>query len=68
MRLRGGNFLPCVTSELAPTMLSSPISLPLSSVLPMPMRQRAPIVAPCTMTPWPTTQSGPMTTGKPGSV
>ena len=64
MRLRGGNFLPCVTSALAPTMLSSPISQPLSSVLPMPMRQRAPMMAPCTITPCPTTQSGPIDDGE----
>src|SRR5665647_3262125 len=62
MRLRGGNFLPWVTSELAPTMLSSPISQPLSSVLPMPMRQCAPMVAPWTMTPCPTMHSRPMAT------
>jgi hypothetical protein len=41
---------------------------PLSTMAPMPISARAPIVQPCRITLWPITQSGPMVIGKPRSV
>ena len=49
-----------VTNEPAARKLSSPISAPSSTMLPMPMRQRFPTVHPCRITRCPMVHSMPM--------
>ena len=63
IRDRGGNCLPGVTTDPAPTIDSRPITAPSRMIEPMPIRQRSLTVQPWRITRWPTVTSLPMMVG-----
>ena len=60
---RGGTTVLGVTTALAATRHSSPITEPSKTVLLMPMMQLSPMVAPLITAPWPTVVSLPINVG-----